>query len=104
MKKFLKQLYLLNREQLKLLMGKYTEERLLASKQYFVFEGANIAPVTTLRLFYYIDSHGNFLEKGKKCHHNIARAIFESMNNHHKVEVMQYIEDLNEEENEDGRS
>jgi len=93
MKEVLKQLYSLTDEELDKLLEKYSEEKLMKAKWEFLI-GKLSKPITTWEMLYYIEKHGNFLERGKKCHHNIARAIYNSMTAKDKVEMLSEIAEM----------
>lgn len=71
------------------LMTQVTEADLIRSIQ--LFHGSLERPINSLGLCHYIDDNGDFNE-GKAVHKYIAKAIFDSLDNHVKVEIMMYLE------------
>jgi len=57
--------------------------------------------ITKVSLMYYLDKHGDFSE-GNKIHQKIARAIFGSLDASDKIEIMKYVQWLEEGDEEDG--
>lgn len=94
-KEMLIELYCLKKIELHKLLKKFSAEQLLAQRSHFIVNELT-KPVTVWRLFYYIDKHGDFINRGKLMHHQIARAIFNSCETKEQLQILEYIEDVSE--------
>jgi len=93
MKTLLQELYSLNDENIISLRKKFSDEALLRNRSYFAI-GKMTTPVNLLHIYYYIDREGDFINTGKKIHHKIARGIFDSLAAKDKIQVLEYIDDM----------
>ncbi len=93
MKSYIKEIFKLKKSQLNGLLTEMSEQEMMTQRRHFKIGENIMQPVTVWRLFYYIDKHGDFINKGKLNHHKIARAIFNSMGAKRKLEIMEYIDD-----------
>ena len=98
MKKMLLELYSLKRRELKVLRADYSDEKLLAARKRFIV-GEISRPLTIVSLYHYIDKHGDFL-KGKRVHQKIANAFFNSLPSKKQVQVLEYIDEFGDKEDE----
>jgi len=99
MKELLMNLYNLNEEEYNKLAKRYSDKKIFEARWEFMIMEGKTRPVTSFVMGYYIEKHGDFLSRGKRLHHKIARAIYECMDAHGKVEVLGDIEFYKEEHN-----
>ena len=92
MKEMILDVYNMNEAEYKKLAAKYSDERIFKARTEFMMMEGKTRPVTTWAMLYYIEKHGDFINRGKLLHHKIARAIYESMNAKDKVEMLTTIE------------
>lgn len=74
------------------LAKKYSDEKIFNARWEFMLMEGKTRPVTSFVMLYYIEKHGDFINKGKRLHHKIARAIYNNMDAHDKVEILKEIE------------
>ena len=96
MKELLLELYNITEAEYKKLSKKYNDDVLLKNRTHFIYGNAS-RPITAWELYYYIDNHGDFINRGKLCHHNIARSIFECMDAKSKIDILSYIDEYGKE-------
>jgi hypothetical protein len=51
-------------------------------------------PISQINLYYYIDTKGNFNDPPANSHKKIALEIFNNLSNREKMNVLKYLEDL----------
>lgn len=91
----MKQHYNLNDVEWNKLVGEVTTMELLKAIPEFDPHGSEL-PITKVSLLHYLDKHGDFSEGGEP-HRKIAKAVFASLDNKDKVEVMKYMQWLDDE-------
>lgn len=68
-------------------------KELYAYAKHFAVSQHDLAPVSKISLFVYIDTHGDFSELNSDIDH-IAMEIFNNLSSKEKTEILRYIEDM----------
>lgn len=92
MKDMIMDVYNISKEEYKKLAKQYSDKKIFEARWEFMLMKGKTRPVTSWVMLYYIEQHGDFINKGKRLHHKIARAIYECMNAKEKVEMLTEIE------------
>lgn len=92
MKEMIMDVYNISEEEYNKLAKRYSDEKIFNARWEFMLMEGKTRPVTSLAMLYYIEKYGDFINKGKRLHYKIARAIYECMNAHDKVEILTTIE------------
>lgn len=92
MKELIMGTYNITEQEYDKLAKRYSDEKIFEARWEFMLMKGKTRPVTSLAMLYYIEKYGDFINKGKRLHHKIARAIYECMNAKDKVEILTDIE------------
>ena len=92
MKELIMGTYNISEEEYNKLAKRYSDAKIFEARWEFMLMKGKTRPVTSFVMLYYIEKHGDFINKGKRLHHKIARVVYECMSAKDKVEILTDIE------------